>query len=501
MADRIQEIIGAVKGALPDIKIYYDSINSLEESIVFIGKISTRGKRLFIVSPTGKRSDLGFVIDSFIEAAGLWIGMAQLSHENAAALRRRFSFTAPRVMVGLKTSIGLGDRLGLATPGHLRLIKGLGVFPVLAQQSIRELNLTGRTYEDVLDDVSWGVFQEGYRDGFGADGDHLKNSDEIEMALRLGFTMITLDCSEKINNAGATMPEAQLDSLLNGLPAGYLEAIEKRYLGQKFGVRNFDIEFDASTLKRLIAVYGEAIDFTAKMYCEIVRPSRPDIDFEISIDETMTPTTPEAHFFVANELKLRGVAISSLAPRFCGEFQKGIDYIGSIEEFEREFKFHAAIAECFGYRLSIHSGSDKFVVYPIIGKYTKKAVHVKTAGTNWLEALRVISRANPALFRKIFEFALERFAEARKYYHVTTNIHNIPSLSMLTDNQLDTLLDHNDARQLLHITYGEILRFQDLEGEKPFRKAIYECLNSAEELYYGELQRHIGKHLMLLGNY
>src|SRR5690625_169958 len=120
-----------------------------------------------------------------------------------------------------------------------------------------------------------------------------------------------------------------------------------------------------------------------------------DIDYEISIDETETITSPLAHFFVANELQAADVKVISLAPRFCGEFQKGIDYIGDIEQFEKELSEHALIAEHFGYKLSIHSGSDKFAVFPIIAKYTKGVLHVKTAGTNWLEAIRVIAGTNP----------------------------------------------------------------------------------------------------------
>lgn len=497
MEETIRRIISELNNALPDFKVYDDSVNELDESVLFLGRTNAK-KILFIVSLAGKKLGLGFRIDNYLEAKGFSIGMASLSHDNAVILRRHFPFTVPMVMDGVKTSIGLGDRLGLATPGHLRLLKGKDVFPVLAQQSIRELILTGRTYEDVLDAVSWGVFQEGYRDGFGADGDHLKNSSEIEMALRLGFTMITLDCSEKINNAAATMSEADINVGYTNLPAEYRAGVEQRYLGKKFRMQNFELKIDAPMLHQLALIYREAIDFSAKMYHDVVCPIKSDVDFEVSIDETMTPTSPEAHFFVAYELKIRRVAVASMAPRFCGEFQKGIDYIGNLAEFEKEFQVHAAIADYFGYRLSIHSGSDKFAVYPVVGQYTNRAVHVKTAGTNWLEALRVISRENPELFRKIFAFSQERFDEARKYYHVTTNVNKIPQLTELDDNRLETLLEHNDARQLLHITYGEILRYQDSDGGKPFRSAIYECLHAAEEVYYAELQRHIGKHLMLL---
>ena len=157
------------------------------------------------------------------------------------------------------------------------------------------------------------------------------------------------------------------------------------------------------------------------------------VDFEISIDETATPTSPEAHYLVANELRDRGVTIFSMAPRFCGEFQKGIDYIGDIAQFERELASHAAIAVHFEYKLSIHSGSDKFSVFPLIGQYTNGLFHIKTAGTNWLEAVRVVAKVNPSLYRRMHQYALDHFSEATAYYHVTTDINAIVPLGEVSD--------------------------------------------------------------------
>ncbi len=101
--------------------------------------------------------------------------------------------------------MGVGDRLGIAGPGHIRVFQEYDVYPVFAQQSIRELNLTQRTYKDVLDSTTFSVFREGYTKGFGADGDHLKKPEEVKMALDLGFTMITLDCSEHMHNEAERM--------------------------------------------------------------------------------------------------------------------------------------------------------------------------------------------------------------------------------------------------------------------------------------------------------
>ena len=111
--------------------------------------------------------------------------------------------------------------------------------------------------------------------------------------------------------------------------------------------------------------------------------------------------------------------------------------IGSsaVVAFAREFAVHAAIAEHFGYKLSIHSGSDKFSVFPIIGAGTAGRVHVKTAGTNWLEALRVVARVDAAFFRELHAWARAHFAEATRLIHVNTNPHNAATLIQYHDRQ------------------------------------------------------------------
>ena len=96
------------------------------------------------------------------------------------------------------------------------------------------------------------------------------------------------------------------------------------------------------------------------------------------------PTSVEAHYFVAAELVKAGVRLASMAPRFSGEFQKGIDYKGNTEVFADEFEQHFMIAEHFGYRISVHSGSDKFSVFPIIGQKTGAGFTLKPPGQiNW----------------------------------------------------------------------------------------------------------------------
>jgi len=472
--------------------VYPDSIQRFENSYYFIALNSF--EKVLIVY--GENS----VYDKFdgeeYECNGVKTKICKLSNENCSVIRNIFPFTNPSNHRGISTTIGLGDRLGVASPGHIRLIKDTAVFPVLAQQSIRELNLTGRTYEDVLSAASWAVFQEGYTGGFGADGDHLKTAGEVKMALDCGFTMITLDCSEYIDNTAASMPQEEVERKYAALPQAERERLESTYLEKEFVLNDSSkIIFSREDLKRIVLVYLKAVNFTIDIFNNIIKKCGRNIDFEMSIDETLTSTTPQSHFFVASELIAGGVEIASLAPRFCGEFQKGIDYKGDIKQFTEEFAIHAAIADYFGYKISVHSGSDKFSVFQVIGEKTGGRFHIKTAGTNWLEALRVISGVEPGLFRKIYKFAGKNLSEAKKYYHISADPANVPNVETLNDSELPSLLDMDDARQVMHITYGLILSEKDNDGYFVFKDKIYSVLNKNEEKYYDALKKHIGRHL------
>ena len=503
--------------------VYPDSINIKEGSYLFIARTG-KNKALIVV---GK----GNLYDRFNgeeltkqckgthpEETGKLTDergtkVCPLSRENCAIIREKFLFTKPVSVLKHDKSIGLGDRLGLASAGHIRLFKKYPeIKPVLAQQSIRELNLTGRTYEGVLDDASWAVFQEGYTGGFGADGDHLKKPEEVKMALDCGFTMITLDCSEHIDNTINDLSDEEVNNKYSAIYSPDIMALEDRYLGKRFRLNgkgthpektgmslNYSVEFTAPDLKRIILIYGKAINFAIQIFRTFIKNYEREVDFEVSIDETLTPTSPQAHFFVASELISQDVKVATLAPRFCGEFQKGIDYIGIIDRFEEEFKIHAAIAEHLGYKISVHSGSDKFSIFSIAGKETKGKYHVKTAGTNWLEAVRVIAEKTPAVYRQIHTFALSALDEAKKYYHIGADTGKIPDIKGLSDSELPQLMNKPDSRQVLHITYGLILQAKNPDGSYRFRDLIYDILNEYEQDYYNALYKHINRHLTDLG--
>ena len=479
-----------------DYCIYPDSLQEAGDSYFFIAM--DEGIKVLIV--LGDSDTFNLFKGKNIMLQSIMVKVCTLNNENCKVLRSIFPFTNPVCHQGIPITIGLGDRLGLASAGHIRLLKGKNVFPVLAQQSIRELNLTNRAYEDVLSAASWAVFQEGYTSGFGADGDHLKTAEEIKMALECGFTMITLDCSEHINNNISSLSNSEIDRLYEKIFEKDKQQLEAKYLGKSFKIsKNKTIHFSEDEFKKTVLIYLEAIKYTIDTYNLVLQNYERNIDFEMSIDETLTSTSPESHFFVASELIAAHIKITSLAPRFCGEFQKGIDYRGDLKQFTDEFGIHAQIASYFGYKISVHSGSDKFSVFQIIGELTGGNYHLKTAGTNWLEAVRVIALKDPSLYRKMHTFALSNLIEAKKYYHITENIENIPDLSKVKDNELAGLMDLDDSRQVLHVTYGLLLNAKNPDGSMMFRDEIYALLNKYEDDYYKVLQKHIGKHLALLG--
>jgi hypothetical protein len=412
-----------------------------------------------------------------------WI--CPLDAANAAALRRALPWTGPTT-VALKKSIGCGDRLGLATPGHVRAVREGDMFPVFAQQSIREMTRAGRSAQQVLDDATWGVFEADYRDGFGCDADHLKNTDVIDQCIEAGYIGFTLDPSDHVDNAAHTDDPDTLKTKFTALPWGALnttpDAMQTQYVGQSpVGT------ISAVTLWRAACKYGAALADVAHMAGHIqTHMNGQPYDLEVSVDETDTPTSPAEHFFIASELQRLGVDFQGLAPRFVGRFEKGVDYIGDLDEFETDFARHAQIARALGpYKLSIHSGSDKFSIYPIIARHTGPYVHLKTAGTSWVEALRVIARCNPPLFREIKAFAVDRYPADKASYHVSADLAKVPA--DVSDTDLPGLLDQFDARQVLHVTFGSVL--------ERFRAPLYATLEAHEDTYHDVLKAHFDRHI------
>ncbi len=480
-------------------QVYPASLEPTAEGVFFLAR-SGREKRLGILSEAGLHDFEGAWHQLSLDGRTLIFQSCPLSAANARTLRRYIAWTAPRPL-GLRASVGCGDRLGLATPGHVRAVRKHTLAPIFAQQSIREMMRTGRTPQQVLDEAMWGVFQEGWRQGYGADADHLKTEEDADRCIEAGFTFFTIDPSAFVDNEVDAADAATLSAKVSALPWDALETtlgdLRRAYFGRHFQVGPYALSFEERTLMQALAKYGGAIAHTTRMYRHIAaRMGNRSFELEMSVDETEVPTSPAEHFFVARELQRLGVRWISLALRFVGRLEKGVDYIGNLEEFEAHLKFHVAIARTLGpYKLSLHSGSDKFALYPLFARHAGERFHLKTAGTSYLEALRAVAELDPPLFREILDFARARYETDRATYHVSALLERVPKASEVPDEALPALLEQFNTRQVLHVTFGSVLTATGIDSRPRFRDRLLTVLQENEETYYRLLEAHFDRHL------
>src|SRR6266480_1263876 len=370
---------------LPGLHVHASSVTRHDGVLYFLVEKDDGQRQLAVTTPAGSPVLAGFegVPSVFDEQTLL---LCPLSAENAAALRKRLAWLLPAVQ-GLRTTVGLGDRLGLATPGHLRAVREAGghLVPLPAQQSIREMIRIGRTPQQ-----------------------------DMDRCVATGYTFYTFDPGEYVESGADNASPQALRARWDELPWEQLEdspaALAARYLSTPVRCDEHIIRFDELTLMRAAVKYGRAIAYVALLYRHLAQAAAGrEWEVELSVDETETPTTSAEHVYIATELRRLGVRWVSLAPRYIGRFEKGVNYIGDVNAFEAEMGVHAAIARTLGpYKLSLHSRSDKFSVYEPTARQTRGLVHLKTAGTSYLEALRTIAALDPDLLRSIYVFARER---------------------------------------------------------------------------------------------
>lgn len=374
-----------------------------------------------------------------------------------AELRKTHPAARPSV---LKTGpiFGLGYRspwkLGNIIQAQVARKYGLSV--MLAQQSAREIERTHRTFQDVVDSATVSAVEAQLTQPWGADGDHLRNETEVMEAARAGCTHFTYDVAHELKQ---------------GMPA----VIDK-----------------ASALYQLTHKLKGHAGFTS----------------EISMDETEHPTRVEDILHVLTALKHRNVTVTEIAPRFPGYFEKAIDYYRRIEngkkvhdpaEFESFLRKLAAAAQEHNFRVCVHSGSDKFSIYPVLARILKQNFHLKTAGTYYLEELKIIARHDPALFHAIFRFSMTQFNKDRASYELSCDPARMPDLNRLAGPELARLLQsgggNDDLRQVLHVTYGSVLTELHSDGTPVFTQAMVKVLQEHLAEYAWELEAHIRRHI------
>lgn len=489
------------------IDIYPPSIHQKDEVYYFLGRTDGT-KYLWLLASDQNSSPIEKFTGELLMTEAeddFTLKKCPLNHANAEALRQVFEHTRPS-LIGLPNSFGLGDRLGIASPGHIRAIRKTNLKPVLAQQSIRELKRTQREPEEVMDAASWAVFQEGYREGFGADADHLKTTADIDYMIKAGFTMFTFDSGDHIDNQADTLSLAELERRATKIDWAELQIgnadFFENYVGHEVSIDNdYTIKPSREEVLRAVVKFSRVITYTSQLH-QYLRKQYPDHpqEIELSVDEADSVTRPFEHFMIVSELKRLGVNLISFAPRFIGHFEKGIDYKGDLNRFRDEYLKHQKIATYLGpYKLSIHSGSDKFSVYRVMGSLRYGYFHVKTAGTSYLEALRTIAKVDPSLFIEILEYSRELYETEKRTYHVSADLAEVPTRETVSTTDLAELLDDHrrSIRQVLHVAFGRVLCDRDKEGKYIFRDRLIDTLVEHEEEHFRFLQKHFQRHLEL----
>ncbi len=369
-----------------------------------------------------------------------------------------------------KYSFGIGDRFGHQGEAQLKaLIKGktLGIdLTPVWNKSNREHQIIGTQPGAVRVEADQSVESLGFQDNYFVDADHI-NLETVDKFIDPS-DFFTLDVAGYIGKSASTNDMAKARVILNKLgPEICIKGISQPIL--------LDEEF----VDRFLNNYLMAIHAASELYQYILkRKGLGNFIPEVSMDEVEKPQSPSELLLILILLAELHVPIQTIAPKFSGRFNKGVDYVGDIDQFKEEFESDLLVIKYaidnFGLpkdlKLSIHSGSDKFSIYPIMGELIKKhdmGIHVKTAGTTWLEEIIGLSLADQdsiILVKRIYKEAFTRQIELCGPYADVIDIdeRQLPvDIDSWTGDQIAQALRHipsNPAynasmRQLFHVGY------------------------------------------------
>ncbi len=402
-----------------------------------------------------------------------------------------------------KFSIGMGDRFAHEGEAQLEAVilaqkMGVEVTPVW-NKSFREHSIINSHPGQTRLAADAAVQACGWKGAYFCDADHigLKTVDFFLDAC----DFYTIDVADFI---GQPAPPEEVKAFVRGLAPETLQKLETEA----------DVILSAAQIEEIAARYLLAVSEAGKIYRHIRERKQGDFIVEVSMDETLAPQTPVELFFILGGLAQQGIPVATIAPKFSGRFNKGVDYVGDVTQFKHEFDQDVSIlklaVQAFhlpaGLKLSVHSGSDKFSLYPLIHDALERhgaGVHLKTAGTTWLEELIGLAEAGGeglALVKRIYAQALGRFEELAKPYATVIDIDpsRLPSAEVIESwdaVKLVTSLRHNrhhpnynlHLRQLLHVSFKIAAEMGDvyLKALKAHRNVI--ARNVTENLY----DRHI----------
>ena len=372
-----------------------------------------------------------------------------------------------------KYSFGVGDRFAHEGVNQLKaLIQaeeqfGIHFVPVW-NKSNREHQIVGTEPMETRQEADAAVAALGYKDQYFVDADHINMNNVDKFMAASDF--FTIDVADYI---GKPADPAAVDAFV-AANAKYIGTVEVPGIAEPLQITEEQVRAIANR-------YLFAIQEAGRIYRHIAEAKGADnFVTEVSMDEVNDPQIPVELLFILSGLAKEGVPAQTIAPKFTGRFNKGVDYRGDLAQFEKEFEqdllvIAFAVKE-FGMmdnlKLSIHSGSDKFSIYPIMGRLIQKydkGIHIKTAGTTWLEENIGLAVADPAaleLAKKIYVNALGRMEELTVPYAtvIDVDVDKLPSPEEVAGWDAETYartMRHNQAdplynpsfRQLIHVSY------------------------------------------------
>ncbi len=371
-----------------------------------------------------------------------------------------------------KFTIGVGDRFAHQAKAQLHACQliaadGVEVIPVW-NKSNREHTFIGSEPASVLAAAKSAVETLGWEKGWHVDADHIR-----------------LETVDRFLDASDFFTIDVADSIGQPADAKDVQAFVMRH-SELIGTHNITgvsapFHTTEEDIARIAGKYLRAAHDAGEIYRHIARKiGKRHFIAEVSMDETDTPQTPPELLVILATLADARVPAQTIAPKFTGRFNKGVDYVGDLAQFEREFNDDLAViahaVALYGLpknlKLSVHSGSDKFSLYPIIRRAlarTGAGVHVKTAGTTWLEELIGLAEAGGdglALGKEIYAYALEHVDELCAPYASVIDIDRakLPSSAIVNTwssaqfaNALRHIPSHPEfnasLRQLLHVSF------------------------------------------------
>lgn len=405
-----------------------------------------------------------------------------------------------------KYSLGIGDRFTHQGKAQLQAIieakaDGINIVPVW-NKSYREHSIIGTSPKDTYKAAAEAVKAMQWQDSFYVDADHIQISN-VDLFME-SSNFFTIDVADSIGRSDDVVK-------INDFVHKY-----KKYTGN-LSVPGIEEVFyiDNNIIDAIAHKYLKAFDEAASIYCHIEsKKGKDNFVTEVSMDETDTPQKPVELLFILAAAADRGIPLQTIAPKFTGKFHKGVDYIGDIKQFTKEFEQDLAVLAFavreFGLpenlKLSIHSGSDKFSIYKPVNMALKKfnaGLHLKTAGTTWLEELiGLAGSGNEGLLmaKQIYADAFVRFDELCVPYAKVVEIDksHLPSPAVVNDWGRDDFVKavrhdlackqyNKNVRQLLHLAYKIAAEMGDefTNALERYQEYIGPCVT--ENLY----QRHI----------